>query len=455
MGLNVIVLAAGAGRRMASRGPKVLLDLGGRSLLEHVLASADRLAATTTRVVVGHGADAVRAALPEHVEAVVQPEQRGTGDAVAHALTDLPADSTTLVLCGDVPLVRPNTLQALVAAADAGGLGLLTVEVDQPTGYGRILREPDGSISGVVEERDATPAQREGREINTGLLAMETGALARHVASLDSANTQGEFYLTDIVGHVRAANGGITAVQPGAEWEVRGVNNRAQLAALERRWQQHQAEALMGAGVSLRDPARIDVRGELIGAPDAVIDVGCVFQGRVELGPGATIGAHCVLRDTTVETDAVIEPHCVLEAAHIGTGARVGPFARMRPGCRLAAESKIGNFVETKNLDLGRGSKINHLAYIGDTRVGTGANIGAGVITCNYDGHRKHRTDIGDRAFIGSDCQLVAPVRVGDGATLGAGTTLTRDAPAESLTVGRARTRTIEDWVRPADREDD
>ena len=454
MGLNVIVLAAGEGRRMRSRGPKVLVDLGGRSLLGHVLDRAAGLGADRIRVVVGHGAEQVRAAVPDQVETVLQPEQRGTGDAVACALDGLDPDSTTVVLYGDVPLVRPATLQALISAARGHDLALLTVHVDQPTGYGRILRDADGSVSRIVEERDAGPDERAVNEINTGLLALSTGALARHVAALDAGNAQGEYYLTDIIERVRAAGGSIAAVQPEHEWEVRGVNSRAQLAALERAWQTHLAHELMAAGASLRDPARIDIRGELTAGADTVIDVGCVFEGTVRLGAGVHIGAHCVLRDTTVDDDAVIEPHSVLEGAEIGPRARVGPFARLRPGSRLADGSKIGNFVETKNTDLGAGSKINHLSYVGDTRVGIGANIGAGVITCNYDGHRKHRTDIGDRAFIGSDCQLVAPVQVGDGATIGAGTTLTRDAPAGTLTVGRARARTVEGWIRPEDRDE-
>ena len=454
MGLNVIVLAAGEGRRMRSRGPKVLTDLAGRSLLGHVLDRAAGLGADRIRVVVGHGAEQVRAALPDHVEAVLQPEQRGTGDAVACALEGLDPDSTTVVLYGDVPLVRPATLQALVAAARGHDLALLTVHVDEPTGYGRILRDGNGSVSRIVEERDAAADERAVREINTGLLAMSTGALAHHVAALDAANAQGEYYLTDIIERVRAAGGTIAAAQPEHEWEVRGVNSRAQLAALERAWQAQLAQDLMAGGVSLRDPARVDVRGELTADADTVIDVGCVFEGTVRLGAGVHVGAHCVLRDTTVADDAIIEPHSVLEGADIGSRARVGPFARLRPGSRLAEGSKIGNFVETKNTELGAGSKINHLSYIGDTQVGTGANIGAGVITCNYDGHRKHRTDIGDGAFIGSDCQLVAPVQVGAGATIGAGTTLTRVAPAGTLTVGRARARTIEGGVRPEDRED-
>ena len=453
MGLNVIVLAAGEGRRMRSRGPKVLVDLAGRTLLQHVLDRAALLGADRIRVVVGHGADTVRAAVPESVETVLQPEQRGTGDAVASALGGLNANDTTLVLYGDVPLPQRATLEALVEAARRTDLSILTVELDHPSGYGRIVRGADGSVSRIVEERDASPEERALREINTGLLAMRTGSLARHVAALDRDNAQGEYYLTDVIGRVSEAGGTIAAVQPDHEWEVRGVNSRAQLAALERTWQLWLADELMASGVSLRDPARIDIRGTLRAEADTTIDVGCVFEGDVRLGAGVRIGAHCVLRDTTVADNAIIEPHSVLERSEIGRACSVGPFARLRPGSRLREAAKIGNFVETKNTELGAGSKINHLSYVGDTEVGPKSNIGAGVITCNYDGHRKHRTVIGERAFIGSDCQLVAPVTVGDGATIGAGTTLTSDAPAERLTVGRTRQRTIEGWVRPAERD--
>ena len=454
MGMNVIVLAAGEGRRMRSRQPKVLADLAGRSLLQHVLERAQRLGAERIRVVVGHGAEAVRATLPDGVEAVDQPEQRGTGDAVACALGGLNANDTTLVLYGDVPLVEPTTLRALVDAAQQADLGLLTVTVDDPTGYGRIQRDAAQRPCRIVEERDAGPGERAIREINTGLLAMRTGPLARHVAALDRDNAQGEYYLTDVIARVHAGDGTIATVQPGHEWEVRGVNSRAQLAGLERAWQRHLADELLAAGIALRDPQRIDIRGTLEAGPDCVIDVGCVFEGNVRLAEGVRVGAHCVLRDTEVGADAVIEPHSVLDGAVLAERVRVGPFARLRSGTQLSPDARIGNFVETKNARVGAGAKINHLAYVGDAGIGAQANIGAGVITCNYDGHRKHRTEVGAGAFVGSDCQLVAPVSVGAGAVIGAGTTLTRDAPADKLTVGRARQRTVEGWVPPARRGD-
>lgn len=453
MGLSIIVLAAGEGRRMRSRRPKVLADLAGRPLLLHVLERARTLGADRVRVVVGHRAADVRAILPGGVEAVAQPEQRGTGDAVACALGGLGANDTALVLYGDVPLVEPDTLRALVDAGRRADCGLLTVNMGEPAGYGRIVRGPGGTVERVVEERDASDDERAISEVNTGLLAMQAGPLARHVAGLDRDNAQGEYYLTDVVECVAAAGGRIDTVHPGFAWEVQGVNSRAQLAALERAWQRHLAERLLADGVTLRDPARVDVRGRLTADADAVIDVGCVFEGVVHLGAGARVGANCVLRDTSVGADTCIEPQCVIEEARIGACCSVGPFARLRPGTHLDDHAKVGNFVETKQARVGAGSKINHLAYVGDSELGREVNVGAGVITCNYDGHRKHRTVIEDGAFIGSDCQLVAPVTIGAGATIGAGSTITRDAPAGELTLGRARQKTVAGWTRPADRE--
>lgn len=454
MGLNVIILAAGQGKRMRSRHPKVLADLAGRSLLNHVIERARLLEPERLRVIVGHGADEVRATLGSDVEPIAQPEQRGTGDAVAYGLEGLTASSVVLVLYGDVPLVEPETLRALAHAAAGSDCAILTVHADDPTGYGRIVRDADGNVARIVEERDASDSERAIREVNTGLLAMRGRPLAADVAALERNNAQGEYYLTDVIGRVRERGGTIAAVQPGYGWEVAGVNSRSQLAALERSWQHHQAERLLSAGVSLRDPARIDIRGEVEPAEDVMIDVGCVFEGRVTLAPGATIGAHCVLRNCCVGEGARIEAHSMVDGADIGADARIGPFARLRPGVEVADQGRIGNFVEVKNARVGTASKINHLAYIGDAELGSDVNIGAGTITCNYDGYRKHQTVIEDGAFIGSDCQLVAPVTIGAGATVGAGSTITHDAPAGQLTFSRSRQRTLADWIPPSQRND-
>lgn len=455
MGLNVIILAAGEGRRMRSRQPKVLADLAGRSLLAHVVERARDFAPERVRVVVGHGAERVRATLPEDIEPIEQAEQRGTGDAVACALGGLAADDLVVVLYGDVPLVQAPTLAALADAAGDADCALLSVETDQPAGYGRIVRDAAGAIERIVEDDDASPAERAIGEINTGLLAMHAGPLGAHVAALDSDNAQREYYLTDVIARVRQAGGRVGSVQPDYAWEVQGVNSRAQLAALERAWQRHLAERLMDAGAALRDAARIDVRGQLTTEPDALIDVGCVFEGTVHLGEGVEIGPNCLIRNTVIAAGTRIDANTVIEDGDIGRNCELGPFARLRPGVRMAEGAKVGNFVESKNAVLGSGSKVNHLAYVGDSDVGRDVNIGAGSITCNYDGRNKHRTVIEDGAFIGSDCQLVAPVRVGAGAWIGAGSTITQDAPAGQLTVSRARQKSIPGWKHPADREGD
>lgn len=453
MSLSVIVLAAGEGKRMRSNRPKVLADLAGRSLLDHTLDSARALEPERIRVVVGAGADAVRATLGDDVEAFEQPERRGTGDAVATAMGGLPANDTAVVLYGDVPLVRPATLRNLADAAGRNDCALLTVTVADPAGYGRIVRGDHGGVTRIVEERDADADERAIAEVNTGLLAMRASTLAHHVASLDRANAQGEYYLTDVVEGVARAGGTIEAVQPLFEWEVRGVNNRAQLALLERAWQRHQADELMAAGATVRDPDRLDIRGEATVEPDALIDVGVVLEGTVHIEGEVEVGAHCVIRDTVLGAGTVVEPHSVVDSAAVGADCRIGPFARIRPGCSLDDKAKVGNFVEAKNAQVGPASKINHLAYVGDTEMGASVNVGAGVITCNYDGYNKHRTRIDDGAFIGSDCQLVAPVTIGAGATIGAGSTITRDAPAGELTLSRNRQKTVPGWTHPALRD--
>jgi len=451
--LSVIVLAAGQGKRMRSARPKVLADLAGRPLITHVLDRCAELSPARVRVVLGHGADAVRAVLPDSVEVCLQARQRGTGDAVACALDGLPGDDLVLVLNGDVPLVQPASMSALIEAARAADGALMTVDLADPAGYGRIVRDASGDVERIVEHKDAGPGELAVTEINTGLLALPAATLARHVGELDNDNAQGEYYLTDVVARVRAEGGRIAAVQPAHEWEIHGVNSPRQLATLERAWQRHLADELLAAGVCLRDPGRIDIRGTLSAGEDVLIDAGCVFEGTVELGNGVRIGPHNVLRDCRIGDHTVVAAHCHLEGAAVAAGCRVGPFARLRPGTVLADGARVGNFVETKNVTVGPGSKINHLSYIGDSELGRGVNVGAGTITCNYDGVRKHRTVIGDEAFIGSNTQLVAPVTVGAGATIGAGSTVTRDAPPNRLTLSRSKQRTVEDWVPPGRRD--
>jgi len=446
--VNVVILAAGQGQRMHSDLPKVLHRLAGRPLLAHVLDCARALGPARIAVVYGYGGEAVREAIGDESLAWVKQEpQLGTGHALQQALAALADSAQTLVLYGDVPLTRAETLRQLVGAA-ADGVAMLTVELDDPSGYGRIVRE-GGAVKRIVEEKDASPAERAIREVNTGIMALPTKRLAGWLSSLRNDNAQREYYLTDIV--ALAVKEGVTvrAVQPGAAWETLGVNSKAQLAELERAHQRLVAGRLLDAGVSLADPARIDVRGRLECGRDVAIDVNCVFEGDVSLGDRVSVGAHCVLRNVRIDADTRIEPFCHLEEADIGRSCRIGPYARLRPGARLAEDVHVGNFVEVKASTIGAGSKANHLSYIGDTEVGRNVNVGAGTITCNYDGANKHRTIIEDDVFIGSDTQLVAPVRVGRGATLGAGTTLTEDAPPGQLTISRARQATIPGWKRP------
>ncbi|MDO9243978.1 MAG: bifunctional UDP-N-acetylglucosamine diphosphorylase/glucosamine-1-phosphate N-acetyltransferase GlmU [Rhodocyclaceae bacterium] len=465
--MNVVILAAGQGKRMRSDLPKVLHPLAGKPLLAHVLDTAREFPAAKICVVVGHGGEQVRAALaaPDLAWAIQEP-QLGTGHAVLQALPQFDAvpmhdaetagavpmhdaetavavpmhdaetagavpRAPTLILYGDVPLIRAATLRRLIEAAGEGKLALLTAQLANPHGYGRIVRV-DGKVTRIVEEKDADDAERLIHEINTGILVAPGAALARWLPQLGNRNAQGEYYLTDIVALAVAEGMPVVTAHPDAPWEIEGINSKAQLAALERIHQRNIAEALMSAGVTLADPARIDVRGELICGRDVSIDVNCVFEGRVVLGDGVRINANCVIQDAVV-----------------GAGSIIGPFARLRPGTRLAEDVHVGNFVEVKNSTIAAHSKANHLAYIGDATVGSRVNVGAGTITCNYDGANKHRTVIEDDVFIGSDTQLVAPVTVGRGATLGAGTTLTRDAPPDQLTVSRPKQISIAGWKRP------
>lgn len=449
MSLNIVILAAGQGKRMYSHLPKVLHPLAGKALLRHVVDTARSLQPARLVVVYGHGGEAVRQSFAgESLEWALQEPQLGTGHAVAQALPLLDESLPTLVLYGDVPLVQQQTLEHLVHQG-ARGLGLLTVRLEQPQGYGRIVRDAAGAVTAIVEEKDATPEERQIGEVNTGIMVLPAGVLAGWLASLSNHNAQGEYYLTDVVAKAVAAGLAVRTVHPTGPWEVQGVNNKQQLAELERAYQLRQAGALLEQGVRLADPARLDIRGALVCGRDVSIDVGCIFEGRVVLEEAVEIGPYCVIRNATVQAGARVAAFSHIDGAQVGPDAVVGPYARLRPGSVLAEGAHVGNFVEIKNSQIGSQSKANHLAYVGDADVGARVNIGAGTITCNYDGANKFRTVIEDDAFIGSDTQLVAPVRVGKGATLGAGTTLTKDAPPGGLTVSRARQTSVSNWKRP------
>ena len=464
--MNIVILAAGQGKRMKSALPKVLQTLAGKPLLQHVLTTAlflqGKQAKTGPIVVVGHGAADVKEFIANasqedpsfgKVATVLQAEQKGTGHALLQALPKLDVQEPTLVLYGDVPLTSKKTLAKLAKLADGvrgqdSALALLTQDLTNPTGYGRIVRDADGSVREIVEEKDATPAQKAIKEINTGIMVLPTNALKRWLKALRSSNSQGEYYLTDVIAMAVKDGVPIRTTQADYEFETIGVNSRDQLASLERTHQLNIANQLMDAGVSLADPARIDVRGTLECGADVFIDVGCVFEGCVTLAVGTKIGPYCVIRNSVIGKNVSINAFSHLDGAKVGNHSVVGPYARLRPGADLANDVHIGNFVEVKNSKIAANSKANHLAYVGDSIVGSRVNIGAGTITCNYDGVNKHQTIIEDDAFIGSDTQLVAPVRVGRGATLGAGTTLTKDAPPNQLTVSRAKQISIP-WQRP------
>ena len=444
-------MAAGKGTRMKSARPKVLHRLGGASLLQHVLNTCMTMQAARTVVITGHGAGEVEAsARGENLRFVRQVPQLGTGHAIQQAVPALDERaSTTLILNGDVPLIRAATASALAQACGGEKLALLTIELPDASGYGRILRDAAGGVRGIVEHKDASAAQRQIREIYTGMMAAPTAALKRWVAALTDDNAQREYYLTDIVAMAVAEGVPVVATQPDSDTEVLGVNSPVQLADLERRLQRSIAETLMEAGVRLADPARLDVRGELRCGSEVEIDVNCVFEGRVVLGDGVHIGANCVIRDAEIAAGAQVLPFCHIEGAKVGAQASVGPFARLRPGAELGEQVHIGNFVEVKNSTLAAGAKANHLAYLGDATVGERVNYGAGSITANYDGANKHRTVIEADAHIGSNCVLVAPVHIGDGATVGGGSTVSADVPPGKLVVARARQAVIEGWQRP------
>ena len=447
--MNIVILAAGQGKRMHSNLPKVLHPLAGKALVSHVIDTARSLLPQSLCVVYGHGGEVVRNALsaPDLAWALQEP-QLGTGHAVQQALPHLDGQGTTLVLYGDVPLTSADTLKRLLHAAQ-DALAILTVELADPSGYGRIVRNASGQVVRIVEQKDATAEERTIREINTGIMAMPTARLGDWLSRLSNNNAQREYYLTDIVGMAVAEGLPVRTAHPQHEWEVLGVNSKVQLAELERIHQRGTAERLMEQGVRLADPARLDVRGEIVCGRDVFIDVNCVFEGRVELGDAVEIGPNCVIKDARIGAGARIAAFTHIEDAIVGPDGQIGPYARLRPGTELAEDVHVGNFVEIKKSTVAAHSKANHLAYIGDATIGSRVNVGAGTITCNYDGANKHRTIIEDDAFIGSDTQLVAPVTVGKGATLEAGTTLTKDAPAGSLVISRARQTSIADWKRP------
>ncbi len=454
MALNVVIMAAGKGTRMKSARPKVLHKLAGESLLQHVLNASAGLGADQTLIVTGHGAEQVEAeasAQTPSLRFARQMPQLGTGHAVQQALPQLPDEpGVTLILNGVVPLIEPATASAVVAPCGGERLALLTIELADATGYGRIVRGADGSIHAIVEHKDANEAQRRLREIYTGIMAVPTPLLHRWVSALRNDNLQREYYLTDIVAMAVADRVPVVSATAGSETEVLGINSPMQLAELERRHQRQQAERLMEAGVRLADPARFDLRGSLQCGSDVEIDIGCIFEGQVRLGDGVQVGAHCVIRNAQIEAGAVVHPYTHIDGATVGPGALVGPYARLRPGAVLGAAVHIGNFVEVKNSTLAAGAKANHLAYLGDATVGERVNFGAGSITANYDGANKHRTVIGNDVQVGSNCVLVAPVTLGDGATIGGGSTIGKNAPAGQLTVARARQASLAGWKRPA-----
>ena len=449
MSLDIVILAAGQGTRMRSALPKVLHEVAGKSMLGHVIDTARALAPRKIHVVIGHGAEQVRQRLAaEDIHFVLQAEQLGTGHAVAQAMPQVDADKV-LILYGDVPLTRVETLAALLQQVNEQQLGLLTVQLADPSGYGRIIRDAAGEVQAIVEHKDASEAQRAIREGNTGILAVPGKCLGEWLGRLSNSNAQGEYYLTDVIA-MAVADGLRVATETAAEeMEVLGANDRLQLAQLERYYQWRAARQLMAQGVTLRDPARFDVRGEVQAGRDVLIDVNVILEGKVLIEDGVQIGANCVIKDSILRRGAQVKANSHLDGAELGEGADCGPFARLRPGSRLGAGAHVGNFVELKNAVLGAGAKAGHLSYLGDAEVGARSNIGAGTITCNYDGANKHRTVMGEDVFIGSNTALVAPLSLGDGATTGAGSVVTSDVPEQGLAVARARQRVIESWKRP------
>jgi bifunctional UDP-N-acetylglucosamine pyrophosphorylase/glucosamine-1-phosphate N-acetyltransferase len=447
--LSVIILAAGQGTRMRSDLPKVLQPLAGRPLLAHVIDCAHELGASDVCVVYGHGAEAVRAAFPAAgLRWALQAQQLGTGHAMLQAMPGTPEANRVLVLFGDVPLLTATTLRAMLDAGGEDDVLVLTVDMDDPTGYGRIIRDGD-AVTGIVEEKDASASQKEIAEINTGVMVCPGAKLRQWIGSLSNDNAQGEYYLTDVIGMAVADGIAVHGVKAQNQAEVMGINDKKQLAEAERALQARLVDELMSEGVGFADPARVDIRGELTCGRDVFIDVNAVFEGDVTLGNGVRIEANNVIRDSALGDGVVVHPNCHIEGAVAGPECEIGPFARLRPGAELADNVKVGNFVEIKKSIVAAGSKVNHLTYIGDSDIGEDVNVGAGTITCNYDGANKHKTTIGDGAFIGSGVNLVAPVDIGKGATIGAGSTISKDAPAEQLTLERSKQLTVRGWKRP------
>lgn len=447
--LSVVILAAGKGTRMYSDLPKVLHPLAGKPMVQHVIDTALKLGAQNVHLVYGHGGDLLKEKLSDQpLNWVLQAEQLGTGHAMQQAAPHFSDDEDVLMLYGDVPLISGETLQRLLAAKPQGGIGLLTVKLANPTGYGRIVREND-NVVGIVEHKDATAEQHKINEINTGILVASGRDLKRWLCKLNNNNAQGEYYITDIIALAHQEGHRIEAVHPERLSEVEGVNNRLQLSALEREYQSEQAQKLLLAGVMLLDPARFDLRGELIHGRDISIDTNVIIEGTVKLGDRVRIGTGCVLKDCVIGDDCEISPYTVIENATLATECTVGPFARLRPGADLAEKAHVGNFVEMKKARLGKGSKAGHLSYLGDAEIGDNVNIGAGTITCNYDGANKFKTIIGDDVFVGSDTQLVAPVTIGNGVTIAAGTTVTKNVAEKELVLSRVKQTHIQGWKRP------
>ncbi|MGA2775997.1 MAG: bifunctional UDP-N-acetylglucosamine diphosphorylase/glucosamine-1-phosphate N-acetyltransferase GlmU [Steroidobacteraceae bacterium] len=454
MPLSVVILAAGQGKRMNSDLPKVLQPLAGKPLLAHVIQTARRLAPDNIYVVYGHGGSEVQAAFEhERIDWVLQAEQLGTGHAVMQAMPMIPDDHLVLILYGDVPLIRIDTLRALLRAAHAPAIGLVCAQVAAPAGYGRVIRDSAGAVGAIIEQKDATPAQLAIHEVNAGIFAIPAQQLRAWLLELRSDNAQHEFYLTDVVASAVRAGTPIHAVPAGSEAEILGVNDRLQLAQVESAHRHERARELMLAGATLVDPARVDIRGHVRVGRDVSIDVNAVLLGEVSLGARVRIGPNCVIRDSEIGADTEIRANSIIEQARVGQHCVIGPFARLRPETVLDAHAHIGNFVEVKNSHIGEGSKANHLSYLGDSHIGAGVNVGAGTVTCNYDGANKSTTVIEDGAFIGSGSMLVAPVRIGADATIGAGSTITTDAPAGKLSLTRAQQATVEGWTRPDKRE--